>query len=137
MRPGLVIAAAELSWQVSQASGPGGQHVNKTSSRVSLRWSVIESAALSDFQRQRLLRKLASKLSGEGELAVHVQDSRSQLKNRELARERLAECVREALHVPKARRATKPTRGSKRRRVEGKKRRADTKRMRKRPGRED
>jgi ribosome-associated protein len=137
VREGLVIPGSELTWQVSHAGGPGGQNVNKTASRVTLRWSVSESAALGDAWRARLLERLASRLTQSGELLVHADSARSQLDNKRVARERLADLVRDALHVPKARRATKPTRGSKRRRVDSKKRRGDTKRLRKRPGSDD
>lgn len=133
IRRGLVIPGHELQWQVSLAGGPGGQHVNKTASRVTLRWSVSKSGVLGEVQRARLLAKLASRLTQEGELLVHVSDSRSQLSNKETARQRLAELVREGLLVPKVRRPTRPTKGSQRRRVEGKKRRSDTKRQRRRP----
>ncbi|RKY21754.1 MAG: aminoacyl-tRNA hydrolase [Planctomycetota bacterium] len=137
VRGGLVIPAAELSYHLSHAGGPGGQHVNKTASRVTLRWSVRESGVLSDAWRARLLQRLAPRLTRSGELMVHADGHRSQLDNKRAARERLVQLVREGLHVPKSRRATKPTRGSQRRRVDAKKRRGDTKRQRRRPGGDD
>lgn len=134
---GVVIPGAELSWQASLAGGPGGQHVNKTASRVTLRWAVARSAVLSDSQRARLMAGLASRLTRDGELLVHVQDHRSQLQNLATARERLADVVRAALFVPRARRATRPSKGSQRRRVASKQRRGSVKRQRGRPGADD
>ncbi len=137
VRPGLLIPASELSLSVSRSGGPGGQNVNKLSTRVSVRWNVAESTVLNDTWRARLLRKLAPRLTKLGELVVHADGSRSQLDNRHEACRRLAEVVRTALHVEKARRATKPTKGSQRRRLEGKKQRSQTKRMRGRPPGDD
>jgi len=137
VRPRFVIPADELSESVSHASGPGGQHVNKTASRVSLRWNLRESAVPSDAQRARLLDKLGTRLTRAGELIVHAESARSQLANRQEARRRLAELVDAALTVPRKRKATKPTRGSKRRRVDAKKRRSATKKLRGRPSRDD
>ena len=133
VRPDLAIPADELSEELSRSGGPGGQNVNKVSTRVTLRWSVAGSRVLSEPRRARLLAVLAPRLTREGELLVHSDETRSQAQNRAAARLRLAELVREALHVPKARRATKPTRASNRRRQEGKRRRSSTKRMRGRP----
>ena len=137
VRQGLTIPAAELSWSASRASGPGGQNVNKLSTRVSLRWNVATSGALGDVWRARLLEKLASRLTKAGELVVHADEARSQLDNRLEARRRLAEIVDKALHVPKKRRPTKPTKGSKKRRLDAKSRRGQTKKLRGRPGRDD
>lgn len=130
MRPGLTIPAGELRETASRAGGPGGQHVNKASTRVTLRWAVAESAALSEAQRARLALRLAGRLSRDGELAVHASDERSRARNRTLARERLAELVRTALAVRRPRRATAPTRGSRERRLAQKRRRAVNKRAR-------
>ena len=130
---GITIPAWELWWTASRSGGPGGQHANKTSSRVTLHWSVSQSSALSPAMKARALRKLRSRLTGEGELLVSVDTTRSQHQNRELARERLAQIVRDSLKVPKRRVATKPTKGSQRRRIEAKKARGDTKKMRKKP----
>lgn len=137
VRPGLVIPGAELSVSVARAGGPGGQHVNKLSTKVVLRWSVRDSAVLSDHQRERLLEKLVSRLTKEGELVVAADGDRSQLANRGAARVRLGEMVREGLKVPKKRRATKPTRGSQRRRLKAKKQRKDVKKGRGRPSMDD
>lgn len=126
----LTIPGAELDLSYSRSSGPGGQHVNKTSSKVSLRWSVAESASLTDRQRAMLLARLHARLVGEGELLINVESERSQVKNRQIARERLAEIVEKALRPTKSRVATKPTKGSQIRRVEDKKKHGLVKKMR-------
>jgi ribosome-associated protein len=137
VRPGVVIPGHELSMSVARAGGPGGQHVNKLSTKVVLRWSVRDSAVLRDDQRERLLKQLATRLTKEGQLVVAADGDRSQLANRAAARVRLAEMVRQGLHVPKKRRATKPTRGSQRRRLKAKKERKDVKQGRGRPSMDD
>jgi len=126
----LLIPASELSEQVSTSGGPGGQHVNKTSSRVTLRWNIAQSQALTLWQRSRLLQQLASRLTSTGELLVQVDQTRSQHSNRSLARQRLVAIVAKALERQKARRKTRPTRASQRRRVDGKKQRGAVKQMR-------
>jgi ribosome-associated protein len=126
----VAIPRSELDVRVSRSSGAGGQHVNKTSSRVEIFWNVVSSKALSDDERSRLLDKLSSKLTTEGSIRVVASDMRSQSRNRELAEERLAELVRRALLIPRKRRPTKPTRASKEARLEGKKRQASKKRDR-------
>jgi ribosome-associated protein len=126
----LSIPRTELDVRVSRSSGAGGQHVNKTSSRVEIFWSVSGSRALTDEQRSRLLEKLASRLTTEGSIRVVASDMRSQSRNRELAEERLADLVRRALIVPRKRRATKPTRASKEARLDSKKRHSTKKRDR-------
>jgi len=126
----LSIPRSELDVRVSRASGAGGQHVNKTSSRVEIFWNVKSSSALSDEQRERLLRRLASRLTSEGSLRIVASDMRSQLRNRGIAEERLVEMVRSALVVPKKRRATRPTRASKEARLDEKKRHSSKKKER-------
>jgi len=126
----LSIPRSELDVRVSRASGAGGQHVNKTSSRVEIFWNVKSSGALSDEQRERLLRRLASRLTSEGSLRIVASDMRSQLRNRGIAEERLVEMVRSALVVPKKRRATRPTRASKEARLDEKKRQSSKKKER-------
>ena len=124
----------ELVARATRSSGAGGQHVNKTSSRIQLSWDVGASPSLDDAQRERLLRKLASRLTTDGVLTVSVSDTRSQHRNREIAEERLNEVVNAALVVPKKRKATRPTRAAKEKRLDSKKlhskkkqnRRADT-----------
>jgi ribosome-associated protein len=126
----LVIPAAELSESFSRSSGPGGQNVNKVSSKVELRWNLVASAALSERDRAWLVHRLGRGLSATGELVVRSSRTRDQARNRADARERLAETVRAALHRPRRRVATKPSRGSIERRIAGKKRRSDVKRAR-------
>jgi ribosome-associated protein len=127
----LSIPRSELDVRVSRASGAGGQHVNKTSSRVEIFWKIPASRAVTDEQRARLLDKLASKLTTEGSVRVVASDMRSQSRNRDLAEERLADLVRRALVVPRKRRPTKPTRAAKEARLESKKRHSSKKRNRK------
>ncbi len=126
----LSIPRSELDVRVSRSSGAGGQHVNKTSSRVEIFWSVQGSRALSDDQRARLIERLASRLTTDGSIRVVASDNRSQSRNRDLAEERLADMVRQALVIPKKRRATRPTKASKEARLEGKKRQSHKKRDR-------
>ncbi|MGO2861401.1 MAG: alternative ribosome rescue aminoacyl-tRNA hydrolase ArfB [Brevibacterium sp.] len=130
---GLVIPAAELVEQFSRSSGPGGQHVNTSDTRVQLSLDLGSCGAFDEVQRARLLSALASRLSGTV-LTVTVEDQRSQLQNRQAARQRLAELIREALAPPVLRRATKPSRNSRRRRVRSEQRRSEIKRNRRRPG---
>lgn len=132
---GLLLPAAELKEQFSRSSGPGGQSVNTTDSRVQLSWDLGATAALGEEQRARLLTVLAPRLVGTV-LVLEASEERSQLRNRNLARQRLAALVLQAMVPPVPRRATKPTRGSQRRRLEGKKRRAATKQARRRPMRD-
>lgn len=129
VKPGVVIPGSEIHESRSRASGPGGQHVNTTATRVTLRWNV-EETSLPTVARERILEKLASRLTNRGELVIHADRSRSQHRNREEARERLAATVRAALHRPTRRFATKPTRASQRRRVKAKKRAGERKRLR-------
>jgi ribosome-associated protein len=126
----VAIPRGELDVRVSRSSGAGGQHVNKTSSRVEIFWNIPASRAVSEEERARLLDKLGSKLTAEGSIRVVASDMRSQSRNRDLAEERLAELVRRALKVPRKRRPTKPTRASREARLEEKKRHARKKRDR-------
>ena len=122
--PNIAIPDAELVERFVRSSGPGGQNVNKVSTAVELRFDVANSPSLPDALRARLLARSDRRLTDEGVLVISAQRFRTQDRNREDARERLAEIVRAALHVPKKRVATKPTRASKERRIEQKKRRA-------------
>jgi ribosome-associated protein len=129
---GLVIPAGELIERYSHASGPGGQGVNTTDSRVQLSFDIGASTALDEPQRERLLRRLRSRLAGTV-LIVVAAESRSQRLNRSAARERLAVLLSDALEPPPPpRRATRPTRGSVERRLTNKRRRSETKRLRSR-----
>lgn len=122
---GLTIPGAELRVTTSRSGGPGGQGVNTTDSRVTLRWNVRNSAALGEESRERLVARLNRRVTLEGDVSVSVSDERSQLSNRATARERLAAMVRGARTVQRARRPTRPTRGSKERRLGAKKARGE------------
>jgi ribosome-associated protein len=118
---------SELQFQTSRSSGPGGQNVNKVESRVELRFNIPASQLLTEEQKQTLLQKLASKLTTEGELLISAQEDRSQLRNKEIALQKFHETLRKALHKPKARKATKPSKGAVRQRLESKKKHGDKK----------
>jgi len=135
--PELRLPLAELDFRASRSGGPGGQHVNTSSTRVEVWWDVAASPSLSEEQRARLLTRLATRLDGSGRLRLVSSTSRSQLRNREEVTERLREMVARALEVPRPRRRTKPTRTSKLARVEAKRRRSAVKRERRRPRDED
>jgi len=130
---GLTVPARELLEQFSHASGPGGQGVNTTDSRVQLSLDLATTTALTEVQRKRVLERLETRLAGTV-LTINAAEHRSQRRNRTAARERLAELIREAIAPPVIRRATRPTRGSQRRRLAGKRERAEVKQNRRRPG---
>ena len=129
---GLVVPAGELIERFSHASGPGGQGVNTADSRVQLSLNLATTTALNDKQRERALSVLGDRLSGTV-LTIAAAEHRSQRRNRAAARERLAHVLRAALTPPTPRRATKPTRASKLRRLADKKRRSEIKARRRRP----
>jgi ribosome-associated protein len=126
----LRIPAAELIIRATRSGGPGGQHVNTSSTRVEAVWGMRTSSALTDTQRAQLEARLASKLDGTGAVRIVATDTRSQTQNRALALARLAGMIRAALVVPKVRKPTKPSRGQKAARLDEKKRRSHTKRDR-------
>lgn len=127
VRPGLAIPLAEIELRTSRSSGPGGQHANVTASRVEAVFDVAASSALSEGQKARVTARLGPRVTAA------AQDTRSQMRNRQLALERLAARLAHALEVRRPRTATRPTQASKRRRVEAKKRRGEIKRGRRRP----
>jgi ribosome-associated protein len=122
----------EITFQTSRSSGPGGQNVNKVESRVELRWHLQESLVLTALQKQLILEKLAGQLTTEGYLLVTAQDDRSQLRNKEIALARFYELLQKSLRRPKPRRATRPSAGAVRKRLEGKKIQSEKKANRRR-----
>ena len=137
IRDGVVIPGSELTFTASRAGGPGGQHVNKTNSRITLEWDVTCSEAFDEESRELLKEKLASRLTRSGVLQIHVDDERSQHRNREIALSRLKEIVNAALAVQKTRIPTRVSTGAKKRRVDEKKRRSALKRQRRIPSDDD
>ncbi|MEF2979299.1 alternative ribosome rescue aminoacyl-tRNA hydrolase ArfB [Subtercola sp. YIM 133946] len=134
--PALTIPSSELTWRFSRSSGPGGQHVNTSDSRVELIWSIAGSPTLTESQRQMLLARLGRRLVG-GAVTVTASERRSQVRNRETALARLAEIVAAGLAPDAApRRPTRATRGSKLRRLAAKGERSATKQQRRRPSEE-
>lgn len=130
VKAGVVIPDGELEVQFARSGGPGGQNVNKVATKVEVRFNPSTSRALTDYDRTWLLQRLATKLTGQGELIVTSDLTRNQGQNRRDALEKLAALLREALKRPKHRRATRPTRGSVERRIDAKRRRSDIKRQR-------
>ena len=131
--PSLSISDDEIVERFVRASGPGGQHVNKTSTAVELRFDVRASPGLAEDVKARLERLAGSRLTQDGVIVLFSQGTRSQEMNRQEVRERLAELIRQALHRPKPRRPTKPSYSSKLKRLDGKTRRGGVKAMRGRP----
>lgn len=132
---GLRVPAAELVEQFSRSSGPGGQGVNTTDSRVQLSLDVATTTALDEAQRARVIARMAGRLSGTV-LTIAASEERSQRQNRQAARERLSAALRDAVMPDVPRRTTRPSRGSQRRRLESKRRRGEVKQARRRPGAE-
>ncbi|MFP8875165.1 MAG: alternative ribosome rescue aminoacyl-tRNA hydrolase ArfB [Myxococcota bacterium] len=132
----LTIPGKELRETASRSSGPGGQHVNKTNTRVTLRWNVCNTDALGPVRRARVEKELASRLTRAGDLVVHASRHRVRARNREAARERLAELLRAALARRLPRKATRPSRASRERALETKKRRSQVKQRRRRVDRD-
>ena len=120
----------ELEEKFVTASGPGGQNVNKVASAVQIRWNVKKSHAFDDEQKWMIRRALANRINDEGELVLFIQTHRSQVRNREEARERLVELLEKALVKPKKRLKTKPSRAQKEKRLDGKAKRSTIKRNR-------
>jgi ribosome-associated protein len=133
IRGSIAIPEAELAWRFSRSGGPGGQSVNTADSRVELSWDLASSSVLGPVLRERALERLAGRLVN-GVLTVAASEHRSQFQNRRAAEARLAEVVLAAIAPPpRARRATKPSRGSVERRIAAKKSRGETKRLRRTP----
>lgn len=130
VRGSVAIPESELAWRFSRSSGPGGQHVNTSSTAAELSFDVAASPSLPDELKRRALDRLAGRLAG-GVLTIRAEEYRSQLRNRDAAKARLAALLAEAIAPPpKARRATRPSRGKRERRLENKRRRSEIKRGR-------
>lgn len=133
IRRGVSIPEAEIDLRASRSSGPGGQGVNTTDSKVELRWNVRESPSLTETQRTRVLARLGSRVTADGVLILRSSEQRSQHQNRAAAIARLQALVGEAIEPPKVRRPTRRTRGSTERRLQAKKQRSETKQLRRPP----
>jgi ribosome-associated protein len=135
--PELRVPLSELEYRASRSGGPGGQHVNTSSTRIEVWWDVAGSPSLSPEQRAQLLERLRARLDSTGRLRLVSSGSRSQLRNREDVTERLRSVVASALAVRKKRKPTRPSRAAKAARLDAKRRRAATKRDRRPPGERD
>ncbi|WP_339792264.1 alternative ribosome rescue aminoacyl-tRNA hydrolase ArfB [uncultured Imperialibacter sp.] len=128
--PAISEILSELVFSATTGGGPGGQHVNKVSTKVTLRWSIQESAIISDEQKAILLSKLANKLTKEGELLLSSHESRSQLKNKEEVIRKLSSLIQQAFERKKARKTTKPGKAAVQRRIDAKKKLSEKKKWR-------
>lgn len=130
----VVIPRSELNVRATRSGGPGGQHVNTSSTRIEITWDVTRTRALSEDERARVVGRLGARVSDEGTVRVVASDSRSQRQNREHAEARLGHLLRRALAVPKARKRTRAPRGAVEARLEGKRRQGERKRQRRLKG---
>jgi ribosome-associated protein len=133
IRQGLVIPEAELDVSFARSGGPGGQSVNTSSTKVELRFDVAGSPSLSESQRARIAEELGSRMTKDGVLVLHASEHKSQTRNREAVVGRFANLLGEALRPRRQRRATRPSRGQKRRRLENKRKQAEKKALRRNP----
>ena len=133
----LTIPAAELSVSFARSGGPGGQNVNKVATKVEIRWTPADSMVLGEVERRRLLKKLAGRLTTEGELLITSTRTRDQSRNREDAREKLADMIREAIKPPRVRKKTRPPKHVAENRLAEKKQRSARKTDRRPPGERD
>ena len=123
----------EIQFQATRSGGPGGQHANKTSTKVELHWSLEESQALSDQEKDRLRETLANKLTNDGRLVLSSGQTRSQAKNKAVVTEKFLRLLEKRVQPPKRRKKTQPSRAAKRRRLEAKRRNAEKKANRRKP----
>ena len=130
IKNGIIIPEHELEISASRAGGPGGQHVNKTSTRITVRWNIAQTVALTPEQKQRVLANLSSEITTNGDIIIHSSASRSQQQNKKAAVDLLATKIRKALYVPKKRIETKVSKSTKERRLEKKKQQSSIKKMR-------
>lgn len=130
IRPELRLPRAELSFRASRSGGPGGQHVNTSSTRVELLWDVANSPSLTEEQRALIMERLPNRVDGQGVLHLVSSEHRSQHQNRDGVTARLVTLLRGALHVAKVRRKTKPSRASREARLQSKRQQAEKKRAR-------
>jgi ribosome-associated protein len=126
----VTVPRTELDYRASRSGGPGGQHVNTSSTRIELIWDVAGTPSLTEAQRARVQEKLANRINAEGRLLLAESGSRSQLQNREVVTARFVELLADALHVPRPRRKTRPPQAERERRLQAKKRRSEVKRLR-------
>jgi ribosome-associated protein len=126
----VVVPRTELDYRASRSGGPGGQHVNTSSTRIELIWDVAGTPSLTEAQRARVQEKLANRINAEGRLLLAESGSRSQLQNREVVTARFVELLADALHVPRPRRKTRLPKAERERRLQAKKRRSEVKRLR-------
>jgi len=127
------ILKSELEFTTSRASGPGGQHVNKVNSRVTLKFDIRSSSILTEEEKAVLMEKLTTRITGDGVLLLSAQEKRSQLQNKDAVIEKLDQLLAKAMLRKKARKATKPTKASAAKRVQGKKRQGEKKQWRQKP----
>ena len=130
IQDGVTIPEHELIVTTSRAGGPGGQHVNKTSSKITVRWSPATSQALTEEQKARVLQNVANKITVDGFLVVHNSSTRSQMQNKKLAYDELAKRIRRALHVPKKRMRTKISKSAQEKRLKEKREHSEVKKLR-------
>lgn len=130
VKDGIIIPGYELDIETSRSGGAGGQHVNKTDTRVSVRWNVNTTSALDESQKKLILQKLQSRLTSDGDLIIHCGASRSQQQNKEMARARLAEELCKALYIPKKRMRTSMSKSAKAARLQNKVHRSKIKKIR-------